>query len=73
MTKGDRRAYQETCVFLHHEINSVKAVHYRRRCCRLSSPTSLFSCSMTTGANMHSNMKYRWLLLCVVMNPYLKD
>lgn len=27
MTKGDRRAYQKTCVFLHHEINSVKAVH----------------------------------------------
>lgn len=27
MTKGDRRAYQKTRVFLHRQINSVEAVH----------------------------------------------
>lgn len=29
MTKGDWRACQKTCVFLHHKINSVEAVHYK--------------------------------------------
>lgn len=40
MTTSHSRAYEQVCVFLHHQINSAKALHYKwHYCCPLPSPT----------------------------------